>query len=76
MKARIKWTAERTFIGESGSGHAIVLEASPGAEGATLGPSPMELVMIGIGVCSAFVVVHFLDKGRAPITGCVAELEA
>ncbi len=76
MKARIKWTGERTFIGESGTGHAIVLEASAGAEGATLGPSPMELVLIGMGGCAAFDVVHILDKGREPIAGCVAELEA
>ncbi len=74
MKARIKWTGERTFIGESGTGHAIVLEASPA--GRSLGPSPMELVLIGMGGCAAFDVVHILDKGREPIAGCVAELEA
>ncbi len=76
MKARIKWTGERTFIGESGTGHAIVLGASPGADGGTLCPSPMELVLIGMGGCAAFDVVHILDKGREPIAGCVAELEA
>ncbi len=74
MKARIKWAGERTFIGESGTGHAIVLGTS--SAGRSLCPSPMELVLIGMGGCAAFDVVHILDKGREPITGCVAELEA
>ncbi len=74
MKARIIWAGERTFIGESGSGHAIVMEAS--SAGRSLCPSPMELVLIGMGGCAAFDVVHILEKGREPIAGCIAELEA
>ena len=49
MKARIKWVEGRTFIGESGTGHKIVLGTASGAEGRTPGPSPMELVLIGMG---------------------------
>ena len=49
MKARIKWVEDRTFIGESGSGHKIVLGTAFGPEGRTPGPSPMELVLIGLG---------------------------
>ncbi len=76
MKARIKWIEDRTFIGESGSGHTVVMSASPKRSDRVLGPSPMELVLIGMGGCAAFDVVHILDKGREPIAGCVAELEA
>jgi putative redox protein len=76
MKARIKWVEDRTFVGESGSGHKVVLGTASGPEGRTPGPSPMEMVLIGTGTCSAFDVVHILEKGREAIEDCVVELEA
>ena len=76
MKARIKWVEGRTFVGESGSGHKLVLGTAAGPEGKTPGPSPMELVLIGAGGCSAYDVVHILEKGREAVEDCVVELEA
>ena len=76
MKARVKWVEERTFVGESGTGHKVVLGTAHGAEGKTPGPSPMELVLIGTGGCSAYDVVHILEKGREAIEDCVVELDA
>ncbi|KOF17239.1 osmotically inducible protein C [Ensifer adhaerens] len=76
MKARIKWVEERTFVGESGSGHKIVLGTASGPEGRTPGPSPMELMLIGAGGCSAYDVVHILEKGREPVEDCTVELDA
>jgi putative redox protein len=76
MKARIKWVEDRTFIGTSASGHKVVLGTASGPEGPTPGPSPMELMLIGAGGCSAFDVVHILEKGREAIEDCVVEMEA
>ena len=76
MKARIKWVEDRTFIGEAGSGHKIVLGTAFGPEGRTPGPSPMELVLIGLGGCSGYDVVHILEKGREAIGDVTVELEA
>jgi putative redox protein len=76
MKARVKWVENRTFIGESGSGHKLVLGTAVGPEGRTPGPSPMELVLIGTGGCSAFDVVHILTKGREPVEDVAVEVEA
>ncbi|HWK68517.1 MAG TPA: OsmC family protein [Rhizobiaceae bacterium] len=76
MKARVKWVEDRTFVGESGTGHKLVLGTSHGDKGGTPGPSPMELVLIGTGGCSAFDVVHILEKGREAVEDCVVELEA
>jgi putative redox protein len=76
MKARIKWVEDRTFIGESGSGHKIVLGTAFGPEGRSPGPSPMELVLIGMGGCSGYDVVHILEKGREAIEDVAVELEA
>ena len=63
MKARVKWVEDRTFVGESGTGHRIVLGAAHGPEGRTPGPSAMELVLI-------------LQKGREAIESVVVELDA
>jgi putative redox protein len=76
MKARIRWIEDRTFIGESGSGHNIMLGTAYGHGGKTPGPSPMEMVLIGTGGCSAFDVVHILEKGREAIEDCIVELDA
>ena len=75
-KARIKWVEDRTFIGESGCGHKIVLGTAFGPEGRSPGPSPMELVLIGMGGCSGYDVVHILEKGREAIEDVAVELEA
>lgn len=75
MKARISWSHDRVFIGESGTGHAVVMGAL-GADGRSLAPSPMELVLIGMGGCTSYDVVDILEKGREAVEGCVAELEA
>lgn len=76
MKARIKWVQDATFIGESGSGHAVVMDGPPDHGGRNLGVRPMEMLLLGMGGCTAFDVVHILKKSRQPVTDCVAELEA
>ena len=76
MKARVKWVEQATFIGESESGHAVVMDGPPDHGGRNLGIRPMEMVLLGTGGCTAFDVVHILRKGRQPITDCVVELSA
>ncbi len=76
MKARITWVEGRTFTGESGSGHIIALGRAEAPGGGNKLISPMELVLMGAGGCSAYDVVHILEKGRDPVSGCVAEVEA
>ena len=76
MKARIKLADGMTFVAESGSGHAVVVDAAPEIGGRNLGARPMELVLMGTGACSAVDVVLILRKARQPVTDCVVELEA
>lgn len=76
MKARVKLVEGMTFVAESGSGHAIVMDASPDVGGRDLGARPMELVLMGAGACSAIDVVHILRKSRQDLVDCVVELEA
>jgi len=76
MKARVKWVEDRTFVGAPESGHKVVFGNAHGEGGAKPGPSPMELVLIGTGGCSAYDVVHILEKGREAVEDCVVELDA
>lgn len=76
MKARIKWIENVTFLAESGSGHALVIDGAPEGGGRDLGPRPMEVVLMGTGGCTAYDVMHILRKSRAPVTDCVLEIES
>ncbi len=76
MKARVKWVQDSTFIGESGSGHAVVMDGPPEQGGRNLAVRPMEMLLLGMGGCTAFDVVHILRKGRHPVTDCAVEIEA
>ena len=76
MKARIKWVENVCFVGESASGHAIVMDGAPESGGRNLGPRPMETVLLGTGCCTAYDVVHILRKARVAINDCVVEIEA
>jgi putative redox protein len=75
MKARVKWLEDRAFVGETESGHRVVLGTAFGEDGRKPGPSPMELVLIGTGGCSAWDVVNILAKGRQAVEDCVVELD-
>lgn len=76
MKARIKWVQDVTFIGETASGHAVVMEGAQEAGGRNLGPRPMEMLLLGLGGCSAFDVLLILKRGRETVNDCVVEIEA
>jgi len=76
MKARIKWVQDVMFVGESGSGHSVVMDGAPEAGGRNLGVRPMEMLLLGLGGCSAFDVVMILKRGRQQVEDCVVELQA
>lgn len=76
MKTRIKWVEGMSFVAETGSGHALVIDGAPEAGGRNAGPRPMELVLAGAASCSAFDVVWILRKARQPVSDCIVEAEA
>jgi putative redox protein len=76
MKAKIRWTGNVSFLGEADSGHQVPMDGAPEFGGQDKGCRPMELVLIGMGGCTAFDVVHILKKSRQEISDCVAEIEA
>ena len=76
MKARIKWVEQRSFLGETGSGHTVLMDGPPDSGGRNLGPRPMELLLLGAGGCTSFDIVQILEKGRHRVTDCVVEINA
>jgi putative redox protein len=76
MKARVKWIEGAAMLGESGSGHAVVMDGPPEHGGRNLGVRPMEMLLIGMGGCTEFDVLHILRRQRQAVSDCVVELEA
>ena len=76
MKTRVKWLDNMSFVGESASGHSVVMDGPPEAGGRNLGIRPMEMLLLGIGGCSSFDVVSILKKARQNIQSCEVEIEA
>jgi putative redox protein len=76
MKCRIKWLDHMSFVGESDSGHSVVMDGAPDAGGRNLGVRPMEMLLLGLGGCTAFDVVSILHKSRQKIIDCEVEIEA
>jgi putative redox protein len=76
MKAVVKWLDNMSFVGESESGHSVVMDGPPESGGRNLGVRPMEMVLLGMGGCTAFDVVLILQRQRQSITDCFVELLA
>ena len=76
MECTVRWIdGGMSFLAETGSNHAVVMDGAPEAGGRNLGPRPMELLLAGTGGCTAFDVVMILKKGRHAVTGCEVTLK-
>lgn len=76
MKARVQWLDGRAFVGESGSGHAVVMDGAPESGGRNVGVRPMEMLLLGLGGCTAFDIAMILERMREKVTGLDIALEA
>ncbi|KOR31181.1 peroxiredoxin [Achromatium sp. WMS2] len=76
MQARVKWLDGVAMVGETSSGHAVVMDGAQEHGGRNIGPRPMEMLLLGMGGCSQFDVLHILRKSRQKVTACELHLEA
>lgn len=76
MQTRIKWIENVMYIGQSGSGHSVVMDGPPEYGGTNMGFRPMEMLLLGLGGCSAFYVMHILKKARQPVLDCQVLIDA
>lgn len=76
MEAKVKWVDGVMFVGETGSGHAVVMDGPLDHGGRNMGARPMEMILLGVGGCSSFDVIQILQKGRNDIVDCVCQVQA
>jgi len=76
MKTRVKWLDNMSFVGESGSGHSVVMDGPPESGGRDLGVRPMEMLLLGLGGCASFDIVSMLKKGKQDLVDCEVEISA
>lgn len=75
MKSKVKWLDNMSFVGESASGHSVVMDGPPEFGGQNLGIRPMEMLILGLGGCSSFDVMLILKKSRQKVDHCEVELD-
>lgn len=76
MHASVKWLDRAMFVGEAGSGHAVVMDGPPDHGGRNMGPRPMEMILLGLGGCASFDVMSILQKSRQKVTDCRVDITA
>lgn len=69
MSIKVKYTDGLQFVGESDSGHAIVMDGTPDVGGADTGMRPMELLLVSLGGCSGMDVISILKKKKENVNG-------
>ncbi len=76
MRSLVRWKAPMKFEATAGSGHTVLMDGPPDHGGEDSGPRPMEMLLMGLGGCASFDVVHILKKGRQEVTACEAHIDA
>ncbi len=76
MEATVKWVDGAMFIGESGSGHSVVMDGPEDHGGRNMGVRPMEMLLLGLGGCSTFDVMSILQKSRQKVSDCKLSISA
>lgn len=76
MKARIKLVENVCLLASTDkSGHGVVIDGAPEIGGRNLGVRPMEMILMGLGGCTAMDVLSILKKQRQNVTDCLIELD-
>ncbi len=70
MNIKLNWVGDAQFIGESSTGHKVLMDGPQQGGGQNLGPRPMELLLLGTGGCTGYDVVSILKKSRQEVTAC------
>jgi len=76
MKTRVKWLDNMSFVGESASGHSVVMDGPEEFGGRNLGVRPMEMLLLGLGGCASFDVVSMLRKSKQDLIDCEVHISA
>ena len=69
MNAVVRWVQGLQFVGESGTGHEIIMDADAKYGGTDKGMRPMEMLLVAIGGCSGMDIASVLQKKRQHLGG-------
>ena len=76
MKIKVSWAGEALFVGESTTGHKVLMAGPTEGGGHDLGPRPMEMLLLGTGACSSYDVISILKKARQDVVSCEVEVSS
>ncbi|HBH10687.1 MAG: peroxiredoxin [Legionellales bacterium] len=76
MKIKVSWAGEALFVGESTTGHKVLMDGPTEGGGHDLGPRPMEMLLLGTGACSSYDVISILRKARQDVVSCEVEVSS
>ncbi len=76
MNIKVSWAGDALFIGESTTGHKLLIDGPPEGGGRNLGPRPMEMLLLGTGSCSCYDVISILKKSRQNVVRCEVEVSS
>ena len=76
MKIKVSWAGEALFVGESTTGHKVLMDGPTEGGGHDLGPRPMEMLLLGTGACSSYDVISILKKARQYVVSCEVEVSS
>ena len=76
MKIKVSWAGEALFVGESTTGHKVLMDGPTAGGGHDLGPRPMEMLLLGTGACSSYDVISILKKARQDVVSCEVEVSS
>tara|TARA_B100000427_G_scaffold100498_1_gene82784 strand:- start:476 stop:892 length:417 start_codon:yes stop_codon:yes gene_type:complete len=76
LKIKVSWAGEALFVGESTTGHKVLMDGPTEGGGHDLGPRPMEMLLLGTGACSSYDVISILKKARQDVVSCEVEVSS
>jgi len=76
LNIKVSWARDALFIGESGTGHKLLMDGPAEGGGHNLGPRPMEMLLLGTGSCSCYDVISILKKSRQNVIRCEVEISS
>ena len=76
MNINVSWAGEALFVGESTTGHKVLMDGPTEGGGHDLGPRPMEMLLLGTGACSSYDVISILRKARQDVVSCEVEVSS
>jgi len=74
MKATVTMGQDTRWEGVSGSGHRLTVDGPPEAGGKNEGFRPMELMLLGLGMCMGYDMVRILRRMRKEVIGYQIQL--